>query len=270
MSFQEFLYNQYTVPCVIEKYTQELLASGKVKDIMHANKLISYQNMIKDKNFLKDLRKLFNETYDLLNKKHPYLHFSIEGRRKSLISVERKIRLYSSLDKSLDLIRDLFAFRIILFGDETINLIQHCYKVMEEIINYAVSKGYTPCAALPLIGVSDMNTQHNDYFNHFQYKQYIKDYICFPKENGYQSLHLVLVDTQGRYLEIQVRTLNMHTLAEAGDAKHQTYKKNKYNIDFSIEREKIHIHGYSFYNNQVFDLAGVENALVVFKRQKTF
>lgn len=270
MSFQEFLYTKDTVPSVIESYTQELLASGDVKDTMHANKLVSYQNMIKDKRFLRDLRKLFNETYDLLDKKHPDLHFSIEGRRKSLINVERKIRLYSSLDKSLDLIRDLFAFRIILFGDKSINLIQHCYIVMEEIINYAVSKGYTPCDALPLIGVSDLNEQHNDYFCHFPYKQYVKDYICFPKENGYQSMHLVLVDTQGRYLEIQVRTLDMHTLAEAGDAEHQTYKKNKYNINFPFEREKIHIYGYSFYNNQVFDLAGVEKALVIFKRQKTF
>lgn len=270
MSFQNCLYSKHTVPDVIDCYTKELLSSGEVKDIIHANKLISYQNMIKDRKFLKDLRKFFNETYDLLEKKHPDLHFSIEGRRKSLISVERKIRLYSSLDKSLDLIRDLFAFRIILFGDESVNLIAHCYKVMEEIIDYAASKGFTPCDRLPLIGVNDTVTHNNNYFSSFKYKQFVKDYICFPKQNGYQSMHLVLVDTQGRHLEIQIRTLDMHMLAEAGNAEHQNYKKNKYNIDFSFEREKIHIHGYSFYNGHVFDLAGVENALIIFKRQKTF
>ncbi len=270
MSFQNCLYSETNIPNVIERYTKELVSSTEVKDIIHANKLESYQNMIKDKRFLKDLRKLFNETYDLLDKNHPKLHFSIEGRRKSLISVERKIQLYSSLDKSLDLIRDFYAFRIILFGDKSINLIEHCYKVMEEIIDYAASKGFTPCDRLPLIGVPDTKLHKNNYFSNFKYKQYVKDYICFPKENGYQSMHLVLIDTNGRYLEVQIRTLDMHILAEAGNAKHQDYKKNKYNISLPIEREKINIYGYSFCNGQVFDFSGVENALIIFKRQKTF
>lgn len=271
MSFQECLYRERSISDVINAYTEELKASGDVRNLMNANKLLSYQNMVEDKVYLQKLRAFFTETYELLDQQHPNLRFSIEGRRKSLISLERKIQLYSALGKPLDLIRDCFAFRIILFGDDSLDLIEHCYKITGNIIDFAVTKGFTPCDRLPLIGVANPNKPTNDYFENFEYKQYIKDYICFPKDNGYQSIHLVLVDTQGRYLEIQIRTLDMHMVAEAGAAKHYRYKKKKYTDDLlPIEREKINIHGYSFFENCVFDHVGLERSLVIFKHQKTF
>ena len=270
MSIQTHLYNEYTVPDVLEQYIKELTLTGEIKNDLHANKLRSYLNMIEDKNLLRDLRKLFNETYDLLDKKHPDLHFYIDGRRKSLISAEKKIMLYSSMNKSLDLIRDFFAFRIILFGDSSIDLTCHCYKVIENIIDFTAKKGFTPCDRLPLIDPQSLETHQNDYFSKFKYKQFVKDYICFPKKNGYQSIHLVLVDTKGRHLEIQVRTLDMHTMAEAGSAEHGGYKEKKYCQAFTFDRSKVKIHGYSFYNGTIFDFAGVENPLKVFQRQKTF
>lgn len=227
--------------------------------------------MMKDKQFLKDLRRLFNGTYDLLDKKHPELHFSIAGRRKSLVSVKKKILRYFSLGKSLDMIHDFFAFRIILFGDNSINLEKHCYDVIEEIIEFAITKGYSPCERLQLLEVKDINHHNNEYFSNFKYKQFIKDYICFPKENGYRSLHLVLVDTKGRHLEIQVRTLDMHANIESNKKSiHSNYKKGKYNFNFPLEREKITIDGYSFKNGQIFDFAGVEIPITIFQRQKTF
>lgn len=270
MSLQNYLYTEKTVPDVLERYIKELLETGEITSILHANKLQSYLNMIKDKNLLRDLRKLFNETYNLLDKKHPDLHFYIDGRRKSLISAENKIMLYTSINKSLDLIRDFFAFRIILFGDSSIDLTGHCYKVIENIIDFAAKKGFTPCDRLPLIDTVSLETHQNDYFSKFKYKQFVKDYICFPKKNGYQSIHLVLVDTKGRHLEIQVRTLDMHILAEAGSAEHGEYKEKKYCQGFQFDRGKVQIHGYSFYNGTVFDFAGVEKPLKVFQRQQTF
>lgn len=271
MSLQDYLYSLHSVPEILERYTFELASKKDINSVIHANKLNSYANMLRDKQLLKSLRKFFNETYDLLNKNHPELHFSIAGRRKSLISTEKKILQYFALGKSVDLIRDFFAFRIILFGDNFINLEKHCYDVMEEIIEFAIQKGFTPCDRLPLIGVSDINKHKNQYFSAFKYKNFIKDYICFPKENGYQSLHLVLVDTKGRYLEIQVRTLEMHSNVESSkNSDHNNYKKEKYNIDFPLEREKISVHGYTFKNGQVFDFAGVEYPIVIFQRQKTF
>ncbi|MFU7501303.1 MAG: hypothetical protein ACJBCI_06595 [Candidatus Tisiphia sp.] len=55
-----------------------------------------------------------------------------------------------------------------------------------------------------------------------------KDYIADPKDNGYRSLHLVVIaDIYDRNIEIQIRTRRMHNIAEFGIANHEEYKKTQ-------------------------------------------
>ena len=113
--------------------------------------------------------------------------FEVEGREKNLYSIYKKMRR-----KFLRLseIMDVYGFRII------VNSVDDCYRVLGSVHSL-----YKP---LP---------------------ERFKDYVAIPKANGYQSLHTTLFGPHGIPIEIQIRTHEMHKMAENGIAAHWLYKK---------------------------------------------
>ena len=126
------------------------------------------------------------------------IDFVLEGRIKSVYSVYKK--MYSQ-NKSFDEIYDFYALRVIV-GTEL-----ECYTVLGLI---------------------------HEMFNSMPGR--FKDYISTPKPNMYRSLHTTVIGRDGVPFEVQIRTREMHQIAEYGIAAHWKYKSGEKSTD-SIDRK---------------------------------
>jgi GTP pyrophosphokinase len=118
---------------------------------------------------------------------------SVYGRAKSIDSISRKME---AKGRAFEEIYDLFAIRII------VDTVEECYLALGH-----VHQQFKPA------GVG------------------FDDYVANPKANGYQSLHTNVIGPQGRLVEIQIRTRQMHYRAEYGIASHWLYKEGKKEVD---------------------------------------
>jgi RelA/SpoT family (p)ppGpp synthetase len=125
--------------------------------------------------------------------------FEIYGRAKHLYSIHKKL---ITRKKSFDELYDLFAVRIVL---DTKNK-NDCFSV------------YGICSEIYL-----------------PVPERFKNYVSLPKQNNYQSIHTTLVSKEGKMVEVQIRTKEMHEVAEKGIAAHWKYKENSHFHDPNLD-----------------------------------
>jgi GTP pyrophosphokinase len=116
------------------------------------------------------------------------IHFKTDYRQKGFYSLYKKLKTH---ENDITKIYDILAFRV------SVDSVADCYRILGIIHNIA----------RPIPGR-------------------IKDYIAFPKPNGYQSLHTTVLTGDGATIEVQIRTFEMHHDSEYGISSHIIYKEN--------------------------------------------
>lgn len=156
---------------------------------------------------------------------------TVYGRKKAFYSYVQKLLEHPNVRD----VKDIYAIRIVINDLDSLKEgIRFCYLAAKALIDYYQENGYT----VDDLEVSGVTGKFNDGVSIFipekedmptfifneNYFKYMKDYILYPKPNGYQSIH-IRAQKGGRFVDIQIRTATMEDYNEYGGASHdRAYK----------------------------------------------
>ena len=157
-------------------------------------------NKVKRENFINDFLQPVEKALKEID-----IHFELKWRAKSVYSIHKKMEKQGV---PFEQVFDRYAIRIII--DEKENENENCWRVFS-----IVTSLYEP------------NTNR------------LRDWITQPKETGYESLHITVLNKEGQWVEVQIRTRRMDEIAEKGLAAHWKYKEGRPDQEYDLWLKKI-------------------------------
>ena len=289
--FRNNLYSWNNIPAIAENIGKNIAKEFDYSDFLMqslATQLIIAANIRKNSECFHDIsEQITRATWDIINETYPEIRFSVSFRGKSFISEIHK-RYASICDGNNPIIKDLLAVRIIILNETNLTTLKKCYQIFFKIIS-SLTQLNNRYLDFPLIVSEPDKLITNSAFKQEEFpdilvpeikfpdnfERVVKDYMKYPKQNGYQSLHCsfeipsLSPKYAGLNMEIQLRTLQQHEWAEYMNASHSKYKRarsEKMDKIFYFDPKKVNMVGYS----ELSDFCGLSKPIQLCQRHKTF
>lgn len=254
LDITQYFEKGYVAPDIVKFFEKDLREQSRnMIDIEHSNLLLRYKNYLSRNDFLDSVSDDMTQFRKQIVDKYSDITLTISGRIKSIIRVEQKFNGYiiefcsnyyhkyktfpseEEMSKYLQRFRDLIAYRIIVSvpeqclkgRDKNKIEVDYVYKIANNLPSFFTKRGYSIEYASSVVGVSTIRKRSKLLQEN---RRYFKDYIVQPKENGYQSLHIALIDNHSHFanIEIQLRTFDMDCFAELDEnVNHSAYESTQ-------------------------------------------
>ena len=273
----QYFENGYVAPDIVKFFERDLRENPRnLIDIEHCNLLLRYSSYLSSNEFLDSVSDDMTDFRKQIASQYSDITLTICGRIKSIVRLEEKFNGYiikfcsgyykknkrfpaeEEMSEYLQRFKDLIAYRIIISvpdqclkgRDKDKVEIDYLYKIANSLPTFFIRRGYSIENAPTVVGV---RATHKKSKLTPENRKFFKDYIVQPKDNGYQSLHINLVDNHSYFpnIEIQLRTFDMDCFAELDENANHTFYEDTQSKDRMNNQEGLPSEICSFYDDAV-------------------